>query len=170
MNWAGKQHPIETLAEWVAPALLAAAAGWAVWLAMLPVTTIVVAAAAAFAAGLVAMRVAGNGNAEAASRFEPAELEPVSPASELDELLLGPADAVLILDDPLIEVASDSRVVRLFARQDPTPGELVDRIADFLGDGRGAPPLVDAPAEAMHPADASTALHAALANIRASLR
>lgn len=106
----------------------------------------------------------------AVDQFEPVELEPIALDSEPDELLLEAKDAVLILDDPLVDVDSDSRVVRLFERQDPTPGELVERISDFLGDGRGAAPGAQASIPPVVPADASTALHAALANIRASLR
>ncbi len=156
MNWA-KQHPVETLADWAAPALLAAACGWAARTALLPLTYIVAVAVLAFAGGMVAMRVAGKPNKPAAMPFEPVALEP-------EELLLEAKDEVLLLDDPLVEVTPDARVVRLFAKQEPTPGELVDRIADFLGDGRRIVP------EPAAPADASAALHNALANIRATLR
>jgi len=156
MSWA-KQHPVETLADWAAPALFAAACGWAARTALLSPASAVAATLLAFAAGTVAMRAAGDRSKTAISRFQPVELE-------LEELLLEAKDEVLLLDDPLVEVAPDSRVVRLFDRQEPTPGELVDRIADFLGDGRRAAP------EANVPADASAALHSALANIRASLR
>lgn len=166
MDWAGKQHPIETVAEWVAPALLAAATGWAVRSVPLPVMITIAAALAAFAAGMTVMRLAGKGKSVAVSQFEPVELG----AAEPEELLLGPADEVLVLDDPLVDVAPDSRVVRLFSRQDPTPGELVDRISDFLGDGRRPGLDVQNAVASPAPADASTALHAALANIRASLR
>jgi len=79
------------------------------------------------------------------------------------------ANVELLLDDPLIEIETESRVVQLFRVQDPTPGELVLRISDYLNDGRRDPPLIAA--EPNHyPVDASAALHAALANIRASLR
>lgn len=79
------------------------------------------------------------------------------------------ADDVLLLDDPLIEIEPESRVVQLFAKAEPTPGELVLRIEDYLGDGR-RPPAPDASTPEQRPIDASAALHAALANIRASLR
>ncbi|MGI8932014.1 MAG: hypothetical protein ACR2FK_06530, partial [Sphingomicrobium sp.] len=76
----------------------------------------------------------------------------------------------LLLDDPLIEVAPGSRVVSLFEVEQETPGALVARIADYLGErtpqGR---PETDG-AERSAAADAGEALHAALANIRASLR
>jgi hypothetical protein len=88
---------------------------------------------------------------------------------ELDELVLEEKDIVLELSDRLEEVEPDSRVVRLFAGEDPTPGELVDRIAVFLGEGRHPSPIDRPAAEASRP-DASAALHDALANIRASLR
>ena len=75
----------------------------------------------------------------------------------------------LLLDDPLEEPDPDSRVVRLFDRQDPTPGELVLRISDYLSDQDREPAPVRQAVE-QQPADASDALHAALANIRANLR
>jgi hypothetical protein len=156
MSWA-RQHPIEMLADWAAPALFAAACGWATRTAFLPPAYVASAALLAFAAGAFAMRIAGGPPESAISRFEPVKLEP-------EELLLEEKDQVLLLDDPLVDLAPDARVVRLFARQEPTPGELVDRIADFLGEGGRAAP------EANIPADASAALHSALANIRASLR
>jgi hypothetical protein len=159
MTWAAKQHPVEALAEWAAPAVLAAGCGWSVRLAFLPPAVIAAAAIIAFAGGVTVMRIAGRRQITI-NRFEPVAID----ASDLDELLLEAKDEVLLLDDPLVQVAPDSRVVRLFDRQEPTPGELVERIADFLGDGRRPPP------EAAVPVDASASLHAALANIRASLR
>ena len=100
--------------------------------------------------------------------FEAPEIEPVEP--EFDELLLEAKDEILDLDDPLVEPSPESRVVRLFARQEPTPGELVDRITDFLGGARQPAPVPQRSVEDQVTMDASTALHAALANIRASLR
>ena len=86
-------------------------------------------------------------------RFDPVIWEP---ALALDELLL---------DQPV----EDSRVVRLFGAQPlAVPGELVTRIADYLDGGRAIarPPAESGPV----PGDASAALHAALADIRRSLR
>ena len=95
--------------------------------------------------------------AETDARFEPVSFEDTQ------------ADDELLLDDPLVEIEGDSRVVRLFDRQGATPGELVERIEGYLGNGR---PSAAYPAEegSAAPPDASAALHAALANIRASLR
>ena len=76
----------------------------------------------------------------------------------------------MILDDPLVEPSLDSRVVRLFEREEPTPGELVDRIADFLGGSRQPALVPKSPVDDQFSGDASAALHAALANIKASLR
>jgi hypothetical protein len=164
MAWTGKAHPVEMLAERAAPVALALAAGWSARLAHLPLAGIAACGALALALGSIAMRLAGNTASTVASPFEPAVFEP---DEALDELLLDNPVGELLLDDPLIEAAPDSRVVRLFARQDPTPGELVLRISDFLGeDNRSAAP---APVDQDVP-DASAALHAALANIRASLR
>jgi hypothetical protein len=104
------------------------------------------------------MRVLGQsrrGEVEAA--FEPLPFEG------------GQNDDELLLDDPLIEVEEDSRVVRLFDREEATPGEMVARIEDYLGEGRSWP-VIPAEEGSSAPPDASAALHAALANIRASLR
>lgn len=161
MNRAGKQHPLETLLEWVAPLPLAAAVAWAMRAVGFEPASFSAAAGAAFAAGVVFIKKAGSGIDGAIREFEPATFEP-------DELLLEEKDALLELTDPLVEVDPDSRVIRLFARQKPTPGELVDRITDFLGEGRRSTPELPTPSAS--PVDASAALHAALANIRASLR
>ena len=166
MNWAGKQHPVEALIEWLAPIPLASAAGWASWrLGLSPVEASAV-GVAVLTAGFMAMRIGGGGQTASAQSFEPAEFASV----ELDELLLEEEDSVLELTDRLDEIMPDSRVVRLFERQEPTPGELVDRIVDFLAEGR-RPALTDKqPIDAGPCPDASAALHNALANIRASLR
>jgi hypothetical protein len=81
-----------------------------------------------------------------------------------DELLLTDADRLtleseLVLDDVLVELETDSRVVRLFdPAAMPTPGQLQQRIDRHLGQRDSAPP------------DASQALHEALAELRRSLR
>lgn len=150
----------------MAPVPLALAVAWAGLQLGLSAVETAAAGIAALTAGFAAMRASGV-KRDPEHRFAPAAYEAVD--EELGELLLEAKDEVLILDDPLVEAAPDSRVVKLFARQDPTPGELVERISDFLSDGRpdqGPRQIPDAGA----PADASTALHAALANIRASLR
>ena len=64
----------------------------------------------------------------------------------------------LLLDDILAELGPDSRVVRLFDREAmPTPGQLKSRIDRHLEPGEEAP-------------DAGQALHAALADLRRSIR
>ncbi|HEY6048940.1 MAG TPA: hypothetical protein VIV07_07840 [Sphingomicrobium sp.] len=100
--------------------------------------------------------------------FDPGEVEP----EELEELVLTDADRVgapsaarhedpLVLDDILVELAPDSRVVRLFDRAAmPTPGQLKARIDRHFDEG--SPPSAAA--------DASQALHEALAQLRRSLR
>ena len=156
MKWAGKPHPVEALADWGAPTVLACAAAWAASMAGLPLPAKAASGAMALLAGMVAMRMAGRTPLVDNARFEPVEFEPQD-----DE-------GVLLLDDPLVEVAPDSRVVRLFARNDPTPGELVLRISDYLSEQGKAPTAAEPPIEQQ--VDASAALHAALANIRATLR
>lgn len=163
MSWAAKQHPIEAIVEWIAPIPLALAIAWTGWRMGLSTVEAVAAGIAALTAGFATMRFIDRKSEDASFEFAPAAIEP-----ELDELLLEAKDELLELDDPLVDVAPDARVVRLFARPEPTPGELVDRIADFLGEGR-RPPREAIP-EGSKPADASAALQAALANIRASLR
>jgi hypothetical protein len=154
MNWAGKSHPLELVAAWGAPMVLAIATTWSVSAVGLPLTARAAAGVTAFAAGIFAMRLAGPASGTSQPVFEPAELE-FDDSSEL------------LLDDPLVEVPQDSRVVKLFERHEPTPGELVLRISDYLSE-QGRPAIEPAPPA--DPVDASAALNAALANIRASLR
>jgi hypothetical protein len=169
MKAVQKQHFLETAAEWGAPMLLAAAFGWAGLRLGAPLAGVAAAAAVSFAGGLGVIRRTNSAAAATIPSFEIGEIEPIEP-QEYDELLLEAKDELLILDDPLVEPSPDSRVVRLFDRQEPTPGELVDRITNFL-DGDRQPALVpQRPAEDQYSVDASAALHAALANIRASLR
>jgi hypothetical protein len=157
MDWAGKPHPAEILVEWGAPMVPAIAAGWAASAAGLPLAAVVAAGMIALTIGVVAMRLAGGTPLADELGFEPVAFEDAV------------ANGELLLDDPLIENAPDSRVVRLFADPDPTPGELVSRISDYLNDGRRGPPAMgEVPGH--RPVDASEALHTALANIRASLR
>jgi hypothetical protein len=162
MTIAEKQHPADRLVEWAAPAVLAAAAGWAAWTAFTQPIAGIGAAAIALAIGICAMRVFG-----AVPRTEPdAGFEPVS----FEECV---EDDVLLLDNPLSDIEADARVVKLFDREEATPGELVARIADYLGDERRVPVAQAALAAGegqQAPPDASAALHSALANIRASLR
>ena len=168
MKTAQKQHVLEAAVEWVAPILLAAAFGWAGFRLGAPMAGVLAAVIVAFAGGLGIMRRTDHAAPVTIAPFEAAAIDPVEP--ELDELLLEPKDEILILDDPLVAPPSDSRVVRLFERQEPTPGELVDRITDFLGGSRQPAPVPQRPVEDHYSVDASAALHAALANIKASLR
>lgn len=166
MTWAGNQHPVETLVEWLAPIPLASAVGWASWrLGASPVVA-VASAIAVLATGFIVMKLAGSARPVPTHRFAPAEFVP----AEVDELLLEEKDSILELNDRLDEIPPDSRVVRLFERQDPTPGELVDRIVDFLAEGRPSSTAQGPSVDARPVPDASEALHVALANIRASLR
>lgn len=165
MSWSGKQHPVETAVEWLAPIPLALAIGWAGLRLGFATVVALALGVVALVAGCAVVRMGGRGRTAPLPAFEPTEFESVEP----DELLLEEKDAVLELSDRLVEVQPDSRVVRLFERADPTPGELVDRIVDFLGTGH-RPLRSNEPADAGGPPDATAALHDALANIRASLR
>jgi len=145
------------LIDWAAPFTLAAAVGWSVWTVIAMPAAGAGSAALALALGLLAMKTLGRQPTdEADASFEPLPFDEV----QSEELLL---------DDPLVEVEEDSRVVRLFDRDDATPGEMVARIEDYLG-GERRRPLAPAEEGSAAPPDASEALHAALANIRASLR
>ena len=148
--------------------MLAAAFGWAGFRLGAPLAGALAAAIVACAGGLGVMRRTDNAAPAILAPFEAAGIEPVEP--ELDELLLEAKEEILILDDPLVQPLPDSRVVRLFEPHEPTPGELVDRITDFLGGSRQPAPVPQRPVEDQFSVDASAALHAALANIRASLR
>ena len=167
MKMGGRQHPVETLVEWVAPIPLPMAVGWAARQFGLSPIEAAALGLILLIGGFAALKVVGRRETAAAYQFQPTAFEE---SEELGELLLEAKDEVLLLDDPLIQPDGDSRVVRLFARQEPTPGELADRIEGFLGEmGRDALASPAEPAERL-PADASAALYAALANVRASLR
>jgi hypothetical protein len=87
----------------------------------------------------------------------PADEEPL----ELVDRVQTPVEEPLDLDDILVELGSDARVVRLFdPAAMPTPGDLKDRIEDHL----------DEMPDAARSADAAQALHEALAELRRSLR
>lgn len=167
MDWAGQQHPVDTLVEWLAPLPLAAAVGWAAQMLGLSLVEAAAVAVALVTVGFAAIRLAGGNGHFRRFDFQPADLG--DELGDPGELLLSEEDELLELNDPLLEVAPDHRVVRLFERQETTPGELVARISDFLGDGQKAPAGEIARLGVGH-VDASAALHAALANIRASLR
>lgn len=166
MRWAGKQHPVEVAIEWVAPVPLALAVGWASWRLGFSSVASILLGVAGLATGFASFKIGSGAASVPIAEFQPAELAPV----ELDELVLEEQDAVLELCDRLEEPSPDSRVVRLFERPDPTPGELVDRIVGFLAEGRSRTIAERAEADGVRSPDASTALHEALANIRASLR
>ena len=92
----------------------------------------------------------------------------VLPTAEFETLPFESANDELLLDDPLAEVDPQARVTRLFVEEAHAPATLVARIADYLGDRPER--IADAGENEGGSADASAALHAALANIRASLR
>ena len=157
MEWRSKQHPAETLAELGAPAVFAAAAGWCVATISHPAIA-AMAAAMAYLAGWIAIRRAGAQD----------QLLPLKPF----ELALFEMESdELLLDDPLSQAEPNGRVHQLFAAPEQRPGALVARIADYLGDRltAGSAGVNNEVADQPIP-DASAALHAALANIRASLR
>ena len=160
MNWDVRRNPIEPFVEWAVPAVLAAAVGWAMWTLFGSPVIAALSLTAVMAIGVALLRRAGAVAGIAQAEFEPLPFEEASN----DELLL---------DDPLVPLGEDSRVVRLFDNQPSTPGEMMARISDFLEVRPQALRLAAAAGEAEQPhrpSDASQALHEALASIRASLR
>lgn len=168
MSWSAKKHPIEMAAEWLAPAIFALSSGWAAIQLKVALQLAGALVIFLFSAAFLALRLVGTSKKPPRYGFEPAAVDTVE-RLDLDALLFSQEEEVLILDDPLIEPSADSRVVQLFARQEPTPGELVEKITEFLGGG-GQPVHVNEETRPGQTLDASAALHSALANIRASLR
>jgi hypothetical protein len=143
------------------------AAGTAVSLFLLGFSPAVAASASA-----VALFASLTGLRAIAPEPELFDLPPIAteavPVEEPDELLLtevyrapAPEAGELLLEDVLEKLGPQSRVVRLFDPSAmPTPGQLQVRIDRHLG-------ADDRPTQ---PADASQALHQALAELRRSLR
>lgn len=146
---------IESAVDAGAAALFAAAAAYALF-AVTANSTVIVSAVPAFGlcfAGLrrVAPIASGAGVPLAAAT-------PVTDLLAEADRSLAHAEDELVLDDILAALDADSRVVRLFARDEmPTAGQLKDRIDRHLG---GALPQ----------ADASQALNDALSDLRRSLK
>jgi hypothetical protein len=178
MDCKAQRPAIEIAAEWIATACVAGAIGFAVS-ALAPLGAALIAAPAA--GGLAAigalflMARIGRAGRALDQRFTPVDF-----TDEADVLMLDDpveSEDVLLLDDPWPAISEDSRVVRLFAVPTtahatiplPAPGEMAARIENFLGVGR-TDRAADAASHPAVAADASAALHAALADIRRSLR
>lgn len=157
MGWKTTKNPIDLMVELAGPTALSGAVGWAAWSLATPLAAVAGAVATwTIGYGLI-RRVGSNRDRPLLAAFDPVLIHDAADG-----------DSELLLDDPLADPPLNSRVVRLFADAEPTPGDLVARIADFLGDPVRTEPTTG---EARRPTDdASEALHAALANIRASLR
>ncbi|MCY7339808.1 MAG: hypothetical protein LH465_07670 [Sphingomonas bacterium] len=160
MNFTAPRPPIERAVDLLAALSLSGAAGFALVM-LLPLHgfalggVAVMGGVAVVVAALVGLGRIESGHGPERERFEPIEF--IITAQSTDELLL---------DDPITPLAADSRVVQLFKPEPlPDPGELAARISNFLDQGREAAP----PTDPVRP-DASAALHAALADIRRSLR
>ena len=144
-------------------AILAVAAAFAAAQLSATMLTVGAVAVSVLSAALLGLRSIGSGQREfSLARFNAAELA----FDDLDELLLtdshrfDPASDELVLEDVLVALEQDSRVVRLFdASAMPTPAELRTRIDRHLGQKPGT----ELP-------DASAALHEALTELRQSLR
>jgi hypothetical protein len=121
-----------------------------------------------FAAGWLIVRLAPS----ALPKIAPFELHALEPCSELATATEIDDPNELLLDARLPDRAVRSRVVRLF-EPSFTPGALQARIEAHLGDGASATAPHPSPTPWTGPPagpDASDALHAALAEIRRSLR
>jgi len=180
---ASRAERLERAIDVAAAAVLAATVGFAALRAGGSGVTVGAVVAAAF---LVTVRVLTSiGPVSSAFAIGTFALEPLPVAIEPEELLLTDADRLnadepsvngdellltevhgagsdeLVLDDVLAKLGEESRVVRLFDPSAmPTPGELRARIDRHL-DSSDLPLLS---------ADASRALHDALAELRRSLR
>jgi len=170
---AADAQRVEAGIGYAAAASFAAAVGFAVFHAVdriadfpLMLGTAGIAAVVAYpVAQLLLKLLAGRPRPFPQPIFDILKIEPV----EIDELLLTESDrlqpdrepAPLELDDVLVGIAPDSRVVQLFDPSAmPTPGQLKARIDRHLDGVTSHSP----------PPDASEALFAALADLRRSLR
>lgn len=156
---------IESIVDTLASGLFGLAVAAAIKIAGWPLAAAACGGGAALLIGGVALRAVRPKPIDfVLPEFEVPLIEPV------DELVLTDADRVqpdaanpdeLILDDILVELQPESRVVRLFdPAAMPTPGQLKARIDRHLGDAEPTAGL----------ADASQALHEALDELRRSLR
>jgi hypothetical protein len=198
MDLTARRPGIEIAAEWIAACCLGGAVGFAALkLASVGLLGVLCMSVVAAVAALLVQGLAGRDRGASVSLFEPTaypDKEVSEYVGEYHEVLLldAPVDAdELLLDTPLVDadellldtpiVSRDgSRVVRLFgdatqpgadAAAIPAPGEMLARIEDFLGVARGSAAAAEPASHANLPsADASAALHAALADIRRSLR
>jgi hypothetical protein len=184
MDLKARRPRIEIAAEWIAALCLGAAAGFAALsLTAAGLLGAVAVAMLSAAAALVALGLVDRHGVDADPAFEPVafpdEAEPVD-FDKADVLILEDEveDDALLLDTP-VAAEAESRVVRLFggaapaseAGNIPAPGEMLARIEDFLGVARGSAEQGEPVRRANEAsADASAALHAALADIRRSLR
>jgi hypothetical protein len=174
---------IEAGVGYAAAASFAVAVGFAIFHAVDRITDLAgmvaaggVSAIAAFPGALFLLRALEGGPKPFPQPiFDILKIEPVpladlgelvlSDSDRLDELVLGETDRLddqpLMLEDVLVDVEPDSRVVQLFDPSAmPTPGQLKDRIDRHLDGGTSHSPSPDA----------SEALLAALADLRRSLR
>jgi hypothetical protein len=165
---------VEKNVDRVASTLFASACGYSVYSlvdARVPLPTLMIEAA-----GAVALALLLSGRALKAVQPQPRRLPvPIFDVRELqpieeEELLLTDVfeplprtekEDTLVLDDILAKLDADSRVVRLFdPAAMPTAGELKSRIDRHLDDE----------ASAAQAADATQALHDALAELRRAIR
>lgn len=157
---------VERAAEVLGAAAAGIGAGGSAMLLGLPIGWPVLplgVASAAFgaAAGWALMRAVAPARIDhALPEFTPAPIE-IEALVEPQSLSTDVQERALILDDPLPAPPADSRVVALFSAE--RPGELQQRIERHLAVGQGR----DAAVAARDDADA---LHAALDEIRRSLR
>ncbi len=165
MKFGSKTPWIERLAEAIGALALGGAMAWSAWMLAPWGLAAALALGAAGAAGgwLLLARIGGTPGLPLAW-FEPAGITAPPGLSELllDEIFGEPGELLLV--DAIGAADPDGRVVQLFAPDAlPQPGQLAAQIDDFLGS-----PV--ARRQAAAELDARAALHAALADIRASLR
>ena len=163
---ADKSHAEQAL-DWIAALALGAAGGFAAF-ATMPVAPVAMSAVVALAMTLAGLAVMQRFDGQMAAEFA-FNFVPWADAMKEEE--------PLELVDRIAPAAADSRVFQLFAPETvAAPGELAARIEDWLDGARqrigesGERPLAATPGHGPASSPASTALHAALADIRRSLR
>lgn len=183
MNWKASPPRIEIAATSIAAASLGGAVGFAMVRIGPLGAGLIEASCAGLLAGLVGWLLLARVDRRHGSQTIESLVSPAGEVRDEDVLLLDQIfeRGELLLDDALPVLCDSSRVVRLFATHPDGaeaatpllgPGEMIARIEDFLGQSRGSAIPVE-PSRGTGQAageNASAALHAALADIRRSLR
>lgn len=185
MSFKTNRSNVEIAAEWLAASCIGGAVAFAI-LTLAPGGFVMGCVSGVIVAGLALIALSKiDREQEKSAGFELVDF-PNEESIDEDVLLLDEPCGLpeLLLDQPLSAPVEESRVVRLFtagpdacdqASAIPAPGEMLARIENFLGTTRAPATPIALPRPAAHSSnsasvEASAALHAALADIRRSLR